>query len=288
MQPKEIATTFTVENDTLIGIVHAPETPQKTGLLCVIAGGPQYRVGCCRQQVTLARRLAADGIPVMRFDFRGMGDSEGDFPDLERTDDINAAIEAFKAAVPELQQVALYGGCDGASSIAISSWNNPAVGAWVLNNPYTKVEAAEAQVRLKHYYLERLTSPELWRKLLRFEFQFGESFKSLLETLKSARGTKEQSKEQSDNDPFDTSIPFTQRMLLGWKRFDKQVLLLMAEHSLVAKEFDQCVAASEAWQSVVHQPKVERVDLEGAFHTFSDPQSQDKLYQVLTRWLRDL
>jgi uncharacterized protein len=42
----------------------------------MVAAGA-YRVGPHRQFLLLARDWAADGIPVMRFDYQGQGDSEG-------------------------------------------------------------------------------------------------------------------------------------------------------------------------------------------------------------------
>lgn len=282
MNSSEVIQTFTCGEAHLIGIVHQPAQPRSQGLLCVIAGGPQYRIGCCRQQVTLARKLAAAGIPVMRFDYRGMGDSEGEDPGLERGPDIDAAIAQFKKALPGLQEIVLYGGCDGASAIAMSGWNNPDVSAWVLNNPYTEGEAAQAQVMLKHYYLERLLSRDFWRKLARFEFDIGKSAGSLFATLKRARSTQQPGSREKD--ALDPSIPFTQRMLEGWRRFRGDVLLLIASRSLVAKEFDQCVAASAAWQAVVHRPNVQRVELTDADHTFSEPGSQEALHAALIAW----
>ena len=67
---------FGCKGDTLVGILAKPETPAKTGIV-VIVGGPQYRAGSHRQFVLLSRSLAAAGYAVLRFDYRGMGDSEG-------------------------------------------------------------------------------------------------------------------------------------------------------------------------------------------------------------------
>ncbi|KAB8057318.1 hydrolase 1, exosortase A system-associated, partial [Janthinobacterium violaceinigrum] len=58
----------------LVGILSLPAAPGPRGVL-IVTGGPQYRVGSHRQFVLLARALAAQGVPVLRFDLRGMGDS---------------------------------------------------------------------------------------------------------------------------------------------------------------------------------------------------------------------
>ena len=90
----EHALSFTCAGEKLLGIVAAPELPKSTGVL-VLVGGPQYRVGSHRQFRLLARALAKAGYPLMRFDYRGMGDSIGDLRNFEAVnDDITAAIDA--------------------------------------------------------------------------------------------------------------------------------------------------------------------------------------------------
>ena len=287
MNADEIATTFPCAGDTLVGIVHLPERPGPLGLLCIIAGGPQYRIGCCRQQVQLGRELASRGVAVMRFDFRGSGDASGTDPGLDRSEDINAAIDAFLQRAPQVERVVLYGGCDGASAIAIGGWRHPAVAAWVLNNPYTQVEEVRAKVMIKHYYRSRLFSKQLWRKILRLEFDFAKSLSGLTQNLRKARGAAGE-RNTGDADPFAPSRPFTQRMLEGWKRFDGRVLVLIGGRSLVAKEFDECVAASKEWQAVVRSDKVTRHVLPNADHTFSETQSRVELFKALADWFGQL
>jgi len=286
MKVDEIAVTFDCLGDTLVGIMHVPQEPSSMGLLCILAGGPQYRIGCCRQQVLLARRLAATGTPVMRFDYRSMGDSEGADPGLDRTDDIDAAVDAFIDNVPGLENIVLYGGCDGASAIAISGWRQSKVSGWILNNPFTKNEGSQAKVMIKHYYRQRLFSKQLWKKVLRLEFDFRGAFLSLAQTLRKAR-SKTAPSQAPAKDPFDPSRPFTERMLEGWKRFDGDVLLLIGGRSLVAKEFDECVASSKEWQEVTGRKKVHRHVMPNADHTFSEPQSRESLFNVLIDWLEN-
>ncbi len=67
---------FECEGEQLVGVIALPELRRAIAVL-VVVGGPQYRAGSHRQFVLLARRLAAAGFPVLRFDYRGMGDSTG-------------------------------------------------------------------------------------------------------------------------------------------------------------------------------------------------------------------
>lgn len=61
----------------LAGILTRPSGPgsadRPAALLLNV--GLTYRVGPSRLYVRLARQLAADGIPTLRFDFSGVGDS---------------------------------------------------------------------------------------------------------------------------------------------------------------------------------------------------------------------
>ena len=86
MKFEERPLAFQCKNDWLYGILSLPEQAVARGVLIVV-GGPQYRVGSHRQFTLLARHLAEHGIPVMRFDYRGMGDSEGDRRTFENLED---------------------------------------------------------------------------------------------------------------------------------------------------------------------------------------------------------
>ena len=71
----------------------------------------------------------------MRFDHRGLGDSEGVFKGFRELEaDLAAAIDAFVGAVPGMEEVVLFGGCDAASGIMINAWKFPRVTGIVLGN----------------------------------------------------------------------------------------------------------------------------------------------------------
>ena len=136
----ERALTFNCAGEQLVAVVSEPGGTPALGVL-VLVGGPQYRVGSHRQFLLLARRLARDGFPTMRFDYRGMGDSTGTPTTFEDTvPDIAAAIVAFKAACPTVQRIVLWGLCDAASA-ALLYWKatrDARVAGMVLLNPWIR------------------------------------------------------------------------------------------------------------------------------------------------------
>src|ERR1041385_7937579 len=76
MSHVERAVTFDCASERLVGVVAEPDNASEVGVV-VVVGGPQYRVGSHRQFLLLSRRLVDAGIAVLRFDYRGMGDSTG-------------------------------------------------------------------------------------------------------------------------------------------------------------------------------------------------------------------
>ena len=91
---------FQCDGKQLLGMLHLPQQPVRTGVVMVV-GGPQYRVGSHRQFLLLSRFLAQHGVAVFRFDYRGMGDSEGEISSFEAVDDdLKAAIDTFLAHAP--------------------------------------------------------------------------------------------------------------------------------------------------------------------------------------------
>ena len=143
----ERALQFGCDGEALVGILSPAAAPAKRGVL-VIVGGPQYRAGSHRQFALLARHLAEQGIPALRFDYRGLGDSSGAARTFEDVGaDIRSAIDAFQAAVPGLQEVVLWGLCDGAAAALFYGHQDPRVAGLVLLNPWARSAAGLAMVR---------------------------------------------------------------------------------------------------------------------------------------------
>lgn len=282
MNVEELPLAFDCEGDTLIGIVHRPESPSPRGVLSLVAGGPQYRAGCCRQLVYMARDFSAQGIPVMRFDHRGLGDGAGEFLDFEHVDkDLAAAIAAFRRAVPALREVVLWGGCNAASGIMINAYRYPEVTGLILSNPYAHSEATQAVVVRKHY-LRRLKDPAFWSKVLRLRFNPLPYVRSGLQSVLNRLAPKEPGASQAG---LDEPRPFTERMLHGFQQFRGQILLIMSGQSLTSEEFDVLVANTPEWQKAYKAASITRVDLESADQAFSSIEARNELIAVTKQWL---
>ncbi len=267
MSPQPLTETpivFECRGERLIGIATHPVKPSDVGVL-IIVGGPQYRSGSHRQFTLLARRLAREGYASFRFDYRGMGDSEGEFRNFEAIDDdIRAAIDAFMTADASVRKVALWGLCDAASAALYYGHTDPRVAGQILLNPWTHSPAGEAKARLKHYYLKRILQKSFWIKLLTGGVRIGQSMGDLRQSAHqaSAGGTA-----AAPADPRHGGPGYIDRMLVGLKAFSGRTHFILSGEDLVAQEFQQRCKDDAGWKRGMKRAST--CGVAKANHTFS-------------------
>lgn len=275
------ALTFDCGGERLVGVLSGPKAPARVGVV-IIVGGPQYRAGSHRQFVLLARRLAAEGIAALRFDYRGMGDSTGltrSFDDVGP--DIGAAIDALQTACPVIELVVLWGLCDAASA-ALMYWQatrDERVGGLALLNPWVRSDATIARTHLKHYYGRRLLDKEFWTKFVRGGVDVAGAARSIAASVTNASGSS------GEIDRRDAAN-FRDRMAEGVRTFGGSVLILLSERDLTAKEFAEYVRSNPRWDVLLARGNVERQDVAEADHTFSTARMRDDVESRTVDWLR--
>ena len=242
----------------------------------IVVGGPQYRAGAHRQFVSLARHLAASGFPTLRFDCRGMGDSEGEPRRFDELDaDIAAGVAALQGAAHAVQRVVLWGLCDGASAALLyaARTEDARLAGLALLNPWVRSEASLARTHVKHYYRQRLAEREFWLKLLRGGVA-GQALRSLVSNLRLSRPVRAA-----------PALGFQSRMAQGWARLPGPVLLLISENDLTASEFVDHCQADTGWRQARTARPCTEVRLRGADHTCSTPGAQDAAEAATAEWL---
>ncbi|MCX2981319.1 hydrolase 1, exosortase A system-associated [Halieaceae bacterium IMCC14734] len=283
----ELTFSFPCNDEQLIGIIHLPEQCRKTGILMLSAGELQYRAGCARQLVTFARKFARRGTAVMRFDQRGIGDSVGDmgvYQDLGP--DINTAIAQFRAQVPGLETVVLWGGCDAAAAIMINAHSDPQVSGWILSNPFLATDKVKAIVS-RQQLLQRLLQPDFYRKLLVKRSLIAAYLRTAIARPFKKRSPMTGAGESSVAAPKAVKIPadLPIKMQQGLADFKGSTLLVMSERSLVRQQFDAFTARHKRWKTALRSPDVTRVDVESADQTFSTPAAQQAFIAASIEWL---
>lgn len=275
----EQALLFPCGEDTLVGILSLPATATTTDTaVIIVVGGPQYRAGSHRQFVLLARRLAAAGYAVLRFDYRGMGDSSGPVNTFLTADrDIGAAIEALQNQLPAVKSIVLWGLCDAASAalLYVHHTQDARVTGLCLLNPWVRSEASLARTQVKHYYIQRVMQRSFWSKLLSGQVALA-ALKGLAKNIRLSTSTRTSGTDK---------LPFQQQMAASWMDFGGHILLILSGSDYTAKEFLEYAATDAAWSKALQRQKLERQDLPGADHTFSNAEMKIHVENVTLNWL---
>jgi len=277
----ERALTFECGGERLVGVLAEPVAHGDVGVV-VVVGGPQYRVGSHRQFLLLGRRLATEGIAVLRFDYRGMGDATGiirSFDDV--SPDIGAAFDAFQAACPTVRRIVLWGLCDAASAALIyyETTRDTRVAGVAILNPWVRSDATMAKVHLKHYYSRRVLERQFWHKLARGGVSLAGAARSLVGSIAAASLRRRQR---------DGSIPaaFQDRMARGLEAFHGPVLIVSSENDLTAKEFVEFARSEPNWRLLLARKNVDRQDVCDADHTFSTARWRREVEDRTLAWIR--
>jgi exosortase A-associated hydrolase 1 len=263
MNADQRALLFNCRGSGLVGVVEVPERPLSRGVL-VVTGGQQYRVGSHRQFAMLARTLSQRGIPVMRFDRRGMGDSEGEPRGFELIDDdIRAAMKEFFMQVPEMKEVVIWGLCDAAATAAFYVATDERVRGLVLLNPWVRTQQGAARAMLRHYYLARLGEVTFWKKVASGKFDLAAAGAGLRQNVRLAAGER--------------GAPLPQRVLERLAAYDGQVLVILAGDDPAAAEFARLMAR--------HHVRARRIDIDGANHTFASHKWRTQVTEASANWI---
>ena len=135
-------------------------------------------------------------------------------------------------------------------------------------------EATLARTHVKHYYAQRLLQPEFWKKLLRGKVGT-QAIRGLAHNAILARQAPVSSRA------------YPERMASAWRGFAGAFHLVLSENDYTAKEFLQYVAHSPTWRGAFEQPHVQRTDVPGADHTFSNVPGVS-LPTLTAEWLASL
>jgi len=248
--------TFPCGPDTLVGTLDRDAAIGAAGLL-IVSGGREIRSGSWGGQAQMAARLAAAGVPVFRYDRRGVGQSDGTDPGFQHThDDIAAAFAAFRAAVPGLRKIIAFGNCDAAAALML---HGAALGldGLVLANPWTlETDEAEAAppAALRQRYLAKLANP---REVLRL-LTGGVNLAKLLRGLRQAAAA-----------PIRSGLVAEMSSSLG--RFTGPVTILLATEDRTAQMFEAAWPAGDT--------RIQRHASAG--HSFSGQEAQGWLFERL-------
>jgi alpha-beta hydrolase superfamily lysophospholipase len=178
VEVRERPLTIEAPDGPLFGILTEPLGAH--GELCAVLvnAGAQRRTGPNRMWVEIARRWAARGVPTLRFDLAGIGDSDGDAAALAQVATIyaqtygrqaHAALDALDARGLPPRFIVL-GLCAGAYWSLQTALADERIGTVAMLNPRSLIwDEGIYGVRRARELRERLLLASTWRKAVRGE-----------------------------------------------------------------------------------------------------------------------
>lgn len=247
---------------------------QGTGLL-IVTGGNEIRSGAHRNQAQLAAAMAQRGHPVMRYDRRGTGDSEGANGGWRHSaDDIAAAAAAFRHECPGMARIVAFGNCDAASALLLFG-RQADIDAIVIANPWTydhdgdsEPEATPAArspdaAHARAHYLRRLANPiALARDLLSGGVDIGKALRGVGAILKGEQ-------------PSDTGASLAKSLAL----WGEDATLLLSDADRTAVHFCSQMKLARA--------RLSPLIIADGSHSFVTAEESEWLYERVTAVLRN-
>jgi exosortase A-associated hydrolase 1 len=263
MNLEQRAVHFNCNGSRLVGVIDVPERPLERGLL-LLADSAQYRVGSHRQFTLLSRALAVHGIPVMRFDRRGMGDSDGEPRAFDAIgDDIRSALKEFFAHVPDMKEAVILGLGDAAAAAALYAPHDERVRGLVLLNPQLRQPRPGASQLAGHHYLARLGQAEFWKKVAAGQVDIAAGAAALRQNVRAAANERR------------GALP--RRLAASLASFGGQVLVIQGGADPSAPDCTRLLAR--------HHVKCRRVEIPQADHAFASREWREQVATTSANWI---
>ena len=257
MSQTEKPVVFTRDRLRLVGVLHLPKkTHAKVPAVLMLHGFTGNKAETHFMYARLARLLANNGIAVLRFDFAGSGDSQGDFADmtiLTELSDARAALRFLRRQKEiDAARLGLLGFSMGGCVAALLARENPDLKALVLWSP--------------------VAHPE-------------ENFKSLLQ---NARQKTENGRPMFDIGGLAVGKPFLE--ILPQVQPLQAITKFTAPSLVIHGSKDQAVppSAGQEYAELLHRnnPASHLEVIENGDHTFSSLDMVDRVLTLTSEWFR--
>ncbi len=284
----EKAIKFRSGGKALFAVLHLPDNSESLiEAVVMVVGGPQTRVGSHRLYVHVARKIVSSERAVLRFDYEGIGDSEGFWRGYKFAGpSIEATILALREKLPQIRRIVIWSLCDGSTSSAVFAALRPElVDAMILCNPYVHSEQGKAQALLKYYYIKRLMDKEFWKKVGGLRYDVGRSLNSLLDNFRQAKKVSDGTEANGGIYRNEIHPNELVRSLLD---YDKPIHFILSADDLTAQQFVELCKNQVGLRAAIKSGRITLSHVRDADHTFTTRASKYRLIQETRRALDSL
>lgn len=288
----------------LFGILHRPvDVPERSIGIIFLSPGVKSRVAPHRLYVKMTSALLKLGYPVLRFDFFGLGDSEGELPERELTDlyatvqdgryveDSSCAMDWMQDRLG-LKKFVLAGLCGGALTGLFAAAKDLRVsGVLGLGLPVALdgrvMDASKfmTQGQLNEVggaYLSKVLKPSAWMRLLTFKTDFRMLWRAVSRRLQGHRtkpGSGSAGSPESNLNPL-FAAAFFEFLGRGGK-----LLLVFSGADRLAWEFEEKFSQPNAERLGKISSGYEIHTIPSANHILSDPGWRQQMQHQVDGWL---
>lgn len=275
--------------NSFVGVLAHPEQAAAREPYAVIFlnAGIIHRCGPFRLYVRLARALAANGVPTLRIDLPGVGDS-GSVPGASvREDNVNAVRQACDALEKDgvARRFILLGICAGADNGFITATVEPRVSGAVLIDP-TAVFPTPL-----HYLIRGLRAairPGFWMRVLRdgggVRRQLAEYYQAQ-RRLSDGPGRRLPATSHETPAPGELKEQARQALATMASRGTRLLIVITGHH---ATDYTYRRQFFHAFRDLRLHRTTEVIRYPGAAHTFGNEHDRRRLETDLLRWVRAL
>lgn len=297
----------------LFGILHKPvenNFPEKA--IIILSPGIKSRVAPHRLYLKMANCFVKMGFTVLRFDFSGLGDSEGEISEQKVADfygtvQVGRYIDDTLAAMDWLEKehgmkkFILTGLCGGAITGLLTGAKDNRVDSLLgLGIPVildsSDIDQAKYMTSgqlgaMRKGYLRNVIDPKRWVRFLTFQSDYRTLFKSLWQPLREKIGSSKKAKtpspspdEKGDNTEsnFNTYFPGALHAMLSSSR---KVLLIFSEADRLYWEFEEKYMQRYYGQIKTYSANLEIHVTKKANHVFTFNEWQENMLQKSEKWL---
>ena len=264
----------------LAGILSTPRTAH-TGapLIVIVNAGVVHRVGPNRLNVDIARKLASRGYTVLRFDLRGLGDSEPLTGGSSLTDaavaDVRSAFD-FLEATQGAQSFICCGLCSGANYSLLTSFADPRVVGLLLVDPTV---ARTRRGKIIHY-AHRLLNLATWGAMLTMRHSRLRRAIGRQRGMAVAQAAQGQSEQQEP-----TQVNGEQARASIERVLDRGVQLMLVFTGGVNHVYNYRNQLFDLLPGVNFRDQLNLIFMPETDHTVGDLPSRQKLLQSIGEWM---
>jgi len=291
----------------LFGILHTPDQARRRDIgIVLLSPGIKNRVAPHRLYNKMAAALAGRGFAVLRFDFFGLGDSEGELQE-EQLADVYGAIQLGRysedttAALDWMQRTLglhrfIVGGlCGGAiSALLVAQSERRIAGLLALGLPVI-VDGASADPRrlmtvgqlesIRGGYVSKLLSVQAWLRLLSLKSDFRLIARSF-GVRRGSAGTSSSPAVEAGRPSGPSNLnplfaPAFERLLAG----SRPALLIFSGSDRLCWEFQEKYADHHSATIDRYRGLIDLHIVPDANHVFSFQKWQDEMMEHVNTWL---